>query len=132
MMIFLKRISKFGVSGGVSAISNIVILFILSNFIGLWYLTASVISFIISSLLNFYMQKKWVFGDNNHDHIDVVRQMMYFYIMAIINIIINIALMYAFVDYFGIYYILAQAITLIILASLNFFCYGRFIFKKNE
>lgn len=127
-----KKIYKailFMVAGGTAALSNLVLFYIFLNWFHIWYLIASIASFILSVIVGFYMQKYLTFKDANKS--ETLRQAGIFFLVSVINLGINILLMLLFVEVFKIDKILSKVFTLAILACWNFFVYEKFVFNKK-
>lgn len=124
----LIKFIRFAVAGGLSALINIALLYVLVQWLDMWYLAASVVSFIISVGIHFIVQKVWVFA--HHEHGTVSVQFITFVSLALINLAINAPLMYICVSVAGINYLVSQVVVRIVLACLNYVAYERLIFKK--
>jgi putative flippase GtrA len=127
-----KKIYKailFMVAGGTAALSNLVLFYIFLNWFHIWYLIASIASFILSVIVGFYMQKYLTFKDANKS--ETLRQAGIFFLVSMINLGINVLLMLLFVEVFKIDKILSKVFTLAILACWNFFVYEKFVFNKK-
>jgi len=125
----LPKIVRYIISGGSAASVNILFLFLLTHFFGLWYLLSSVIAFMIAFMVSFSLQKFWTFEDASTDAIHK-QAGIYFFIITI-NLLLNTLLMYFFVDFVKIQYILSQIITGGLIACVSFFAYKKFVFKNN-
>lgn len=123
------RIIRFLISGGSAATVDIAVLWILEEKFDMWYLTASVLAFLVAFLVSFFLQKFWTFRDANKEGMH--RQMVVYFTVSVINLCLNTLLMYVFVDWFGIWYILSQVIVSLMIACMSFFIYRR-IFSRNE
>lgn len=117
------------VAGGTAALSNLVLFYIFLNWFHIWYLIASIASFILSVIVGFYMQKYLTFKDANKS--ETLRQAGIFFLVSMINLGINVLLMLLFVEVFKIDKILSKVFTLAILACWNFFVYEKFVFNKK-
>lgn len=127
-----KKILKailFMVAGGTAALSNLIIFYIFLNWLNVWYLLSSIISFTLSVFVGFYMQKHLTFKDA--DKKETLRQASIFFLVSIINLGINILLMILFVEVFKIDKMLSKVLTLAILACWNYFVYEKFVFNKR-
>jgi len=124
-----RRILKFIISGGITAVVGLSLLYALTDLLGLWYLFSAVLAFIGSFFCSFFLQKLWTFGDKSQGR--VYRQMSLYMLVALMNLVFNTALMYLFVDIFGIWYVLAQAIIDVVLAIGSFLIYGSVIFNQK-
>ena len=122
------KIIRFLFSGAVGAGTNLLILFVLTHYLGLYYVVSVIISFIIATTVSFIMQKYWTFQDNSKEVIH--NQALIFTIVSGINLIINTAIVYSFVEFAHFHYLIGQIFASIIVAFESFFIYKIFIFKK--
>jgi len=120
------RAIRYLVGGSISTLIPIITLFILKEYVGLYYLTSSTIACSVGILTSFTIQKFWVFGDKRKEIVG--RQFVVFLIFALINISINGAMMFLLVEKIGLWYMLSQLITVAIIAMWNFFLYRYLIF----
>lgn len=127
--IFYKKIIKFIAVGCIVAVCNVLLLYYFVNVGHLHYLLASSFSFFVALVLNFFLQKYWAFKGSHEGR--AINQFLLFSALVTLNFFLNLLFMFLFVEKFGIQYLLAQIFTTIILATLNFFVYQRFIFDKN-
>jgi putative flippase GtrA len=116
-------------SGGLGAVTQLGGLFILKEFFHLWYLLASLLSYIFAVFVGFTLQKFWTFkGTQGHTH----KQAMGYVGLFVINLGINTLMMYVFVDKLNIWYLGAQVIASGLIAIESFFVYRHIIFKHHE
>ena len=124
-----RRAVKYIVSGGTAALVNITLLYFFTDTLGIWYLISAVLSFIVAFVVSFCFQKFWTFGDHS---IDLMHsQAAVYLIVALVNLGINTALIYGFVEFVGIHYLIAQIMAGLIIACESFFVYKRFIFHSR-
>jgi dolichol-phosphate mannosyltransferase len=124
-----KRVIRYLVSGCVATATNIVFLYVFTEFFEVWYLVSAVIALILAFFVSFFLQKYWSFGDNSTDIIH--KQMSIYLIVALVNAGINTVLMYILVDYIQLNYLLAQLIVSGLISVQSYVVYGRFIFKNR-
>lgn len=129
MRIKIKKVLLFIMSGGTAAATSLLLFYVFTNLLHIWYLIASTLSFILSVFVGFYLQKFVTFQDVSAGQSR--KQMALFFMVSMINLGINIILMAIFVSGFAIYPMLAKVLTLGILACWNFFVYEKFVFKKD-
>ena len=120
------KILKFIVAGGTSALSSFVLYYIFLEIFHLWYLTSSIIAFILSIFIGFILQKYLTFRDSTNSNIK--KQLLIFFLISFGNLFINIVLMLFFVEVLSIDKLFAKVLSLGILACWNFFIYQKFIF----
>ncbi len=119
---------KFVVSGTVAAIVDLGVLYVFTDFFGVWYLVSAIMAFIFAFFTSFFLQKYWTFEDGGNKA--VKKQMVIYFVVAICNLALNTLLMYVFVDIIGVHYIFSQIIVALLIACASFFVYRNFIFKK--
>ena len=115
------KVIRFIIAGGSAFSVNIFFLYIFTEFFGLWYIFSATIAFMLSFLVGFSLNKFWTFAESSADFIH--SQMFIYLSVNLINLAINNALLYFMVESFAIWYILAQALTSILIAFESFFVY---------
>jgi putative flippase GtrA len=93
------------------------IYFVLTRFTGIYYIYASILAFIVAVTWSFYINKKWTFRNNSANHKE---QYIKFFISNIIAFVINISLLSLFVEIFNINDLIAQLMSSLICAFINF------------
>lgn len=124
------QIGRFIVVGVSVVIFNLFLLYILTEIIGLWYLISSVFAYILAVILNFILQKFWVFLDRTSGYVG--KQFLAYAIVSIGYLFLNTVFMYLLVDRLEFAYLFSQALITLVLASLNYLINKRFIFKTNS
>ncbi len=114
-------------AGGIAALSDLILLSVLVEIFHAGYWFSVNTSFVLAILINFGLQKYWVFGVR--DMPGTHGQFLRFFLMAIFNLAANSALMYLFVDVLSWWYLVAQALAIALLAALNFAVYRNYVFK---
>lgn len=121
---------KYVFSGGMAATVNLFFLYFLTDIIGIWYLTSSVIAFILSFFTSFFLQKFWTFRDGSLKHIK--KQFFIYIIMGAANFFSGPALLFVFVEFFHIWYLFGQIFVMGGLAILNYLINKFITFKKDS
>lgn len=121
------RIFRYIVSGGTAGVTDIVFLYIFTEYIGLWYVLSAVLAYVIAFVVSFTLQKYWTFRSYSNEK--VVSQGVAYFIVGLINLGLNTLLIYVFTDCIYIHYIISQIITSALIAVLSFFVYKKVIFR---
>lgn len=121
------RVTRFILAGGAAALVNLFLLYLLVDYLGVQYLWSAGIAFGLAIVVSFLLQKYWTFGDNLADKVPA--QLVAYVLIGIFNLVLNVALMYFFVEYVGVWYLLSQVFSGAVIATQSFFVYQRFIFK---
>lgn len=127
--ILIHRIFRYLISGGTAAFVNTGLLYLFTDIFGLYYLLSGVISFSIAVIVSFILQKRWTFEDQTTH--TTRKKFVIFVVIAVINLIANTFLLYAFTDWFGLYHIYSQILASGIVAIWSFFIY-KIVFKLES
>lgn len=125
----IKQIIKFGIIGAIAFLIDYSLLYICTEFFGIYYLTSSIISFTISVIFNYIASVKWVFEVDNEQN--KTYQFILFIIMSIIGLIINQVIMWLTVEKLMIYYMISKLIATFIVMVWNFVTRKIFLEKKS-
>lgn len=123
-----NQIIRYFFAGCVATGSNLAILFVCVHYLELWYLTSAIISFSLAVIISYLLQKFFVFKNYGTDGIPT--QFLNFLIYNIVMLGVNTLFMYFFVDIVRVWYLLAQALTAIIIACMNYVYFNKIVFKK--
>lgn len=125
--LFAKHAFKYYLVGASGIFVNLGILFVLTEFVGLWYLLSSTIAIYISITSNFLLNRTWTFSDT------VIKQrgfLMYgkFIGVSLVGMGIQLGFNYVFVEKLFVYYLLAALMSIMIASSVNFVLNRRLTF----
>jgi putative flippase GtrA len=125
-----KQVFRFLVAGGVSAILGMSSIYIFTEWFHLWYLISSILSFLITFLSAFSLQKFWTF---QNEHLELIpRQASLSLLLAGINFLINSSCMYLMVERIHLHYFVAQLLVYGFFAVFDFVFYKFVIFRDKE
>ncbi|MDU4659426.1 MAG: GtrA family protein, partial [Clostridium butyricum] len=92
----INQIIKFGIVGVLAFLIDYVLLFVLVEYLGMYYLISSAISFTVSVVFNYICSMKFVF--TRRDDISKKKEFIVFLILSIVGLLINQAMMWIMVD----------------------------------
>lgn len=126
--LFLRHqaVIKFLASGLTVLLFNLAVLFFLTDIFHIWYLLSSIIAYSLAVILNFFLQKFWVFENGGNKMAG--SQFIVYVFVAVSNSAVNAIFLYLLVEYAGIHYIFSQAAITLLLAVINYFISRNFIF----
>ncbi len=124
----LFKIFRFIISGGTAAVADLLLLFILTKWFGLWYLLSSIVAYIGAFFVGFILQKYWTF-DNKSKEV-IYRQAARYFSVTIFNLLLNTLLMSLAVDYLEQNYLISQFVINGLIAFESYFLY-KIIFSKD-
>ena len=126
----LNVVVRYVIAGGITALSNILVLYILTDYLGLWYLVSSFAAICTAWVVSFLLQKFWAFQNYGLDRVHI--QLYLHTILALSNIVLNTVLLYVFVEWIHLWYIAAQIIASGLLACMNYIVYRHYIFPRQN
>jgi len=124
-MKLVKQIIYAMIASFLSFLINISILFILTEYIGVYYVVSALISNSLAAIFGFTYNKNVTF---QHKGKYLIKSLQFFFINSC-AIAINILLLYSFTE-LGMYYLVSQIIASIITFSIGFLFLKHWIFKK--
>ncbi|MFH1311011.1 MAG: glycosyltransferase family 2 protein [Nanoarchaeota archaeon] len=124
----IKEFFKFAFIGGIGTLFNIVILYLLTEKVGIYYMFSAVISFIIAMTSNFILNKIWTFKENIK--LNVGKKYVQFGLVSISALLVNLFFLYIFTEVLGIYYIISQILAIGMALIINFFGNKIWTFSK--
>ncbi|WP_316798257.1 GtrA family protein [Pedobacter frigidisoli] len=98
------------------------------NFLGLWYVLASVLGTVSGGVVNFYVNRKWVFESQT---LNMKRQIARYILVWVGNLVIVTAGVYLLTHFFNLNYVLSKIIISVITGlSYNYIMQRQFIFTS--
>ncbi|HEY4511363.1 MAG TPA: GtrA family protein [Candidatus Paceibacterota bacterium] len=122
-----RRKIKYVIAGGTAAVVDVGFLYVFTDVLDIWYITSAIIAFVFAFCISFTLQKFWTFRDDRTTDMHI--QVGKYFLVALVNLALNTALMYVLVDRFGIWYILSQIIIGLSIAVGSYFVYKKIIFR---
>ena len=124
------QLLRYLISGGTTALTALVFLYIFTQFFHVWYFFSLFLAFTVAIVVSFSLQKFWTFGDRETAGVHI--QASSYLFLALANLGVNAVLLYALVQFAGLWYIFAQILIDALLAISSFLIYKFLIFRKRE
>ena len=109
-----KKRLKYGAVSLVGEIVDILVLFILTNFVGFYYILSAIISYLSAIFINFNLNKKFTFKFKNKCFRDYVVSLVKYLLISLGGMIINISLLAFIVELFNLNYLISKIIVNIV------------------
>ena len=109
---------RFSILGGIGVSVGYLILYTLTE-LKVWYLLSSIVAYILNVLVSFLIHKFRTFKKGKDTEV-TIKQVVLYFIVAILFFGTNTGLLYVLVEYFYIHYLIAQIILTIILSVPNY------------
>jgi putative flippase GtrA len=113
--------------GGAAFIVDLTSLFILTNFLGIYYLISAAIAFILGLFVNYFLSVNWVFNRRTLEN-----RTFEFGIFAFIGIVglgLNEVFIWFFTQDLQIYYLFSKILAAVIILFWNFFARKFILFR---
>ena len=115
----LKQFLKFCIVGVSSAVVSFVILFIFTQWVGVWYLYSSIIAYILSAIFNFITNKLWTFRNKERGRA-VINQAIKFSLVISVGLTANTSIIYALTEIQGFDYRISWVFATGVVAVWNY------------
>lgn len=125
-----KEFIKFAIVGVVNTAINLSVLYVLTEFFGLWYILSSLLAFLVAVTNSFIMNTLWTFKSNIKHK--TATKYTKFFIVSAITALFNIFFLYVFTEFFGLWYMLSQLIAIALTLMMNFIGNKFWTYKENE
>src|SRR3990167_4740203 len=126
----LLQILRFLISGGTATAVNFSLLYALTEFAHIWYLTSFIIAFCAGLAVSFTLQKFWTFVDMNTDRMRA--QIGLYFSVQMGNLGFNTVALFLLVEYAHLWYMAAQFMIAVVIACINFVLFKFVVFKQQE
>lgn len=121
---FIRYVSVGGVVYTISLVS----LYAYTEVAGIYYLLSSVFAFLTAFVASFFLQRAWTFQKTTSERISY--HALQYLSLQLVNLCANTTLMYVFVEYFNLWYLMAQAIISLGLAGFTYVVAKWYIFTE--
>ena len=111
-----REFFRFAVAGGSCFIIELAVLYSLTEFAGINYLTSAFWAFIVSVIVNYIMCAYWVFAAKKRS----LAKTIVFAATSVAGLGINQLCMWTFVEFVGLHYMLAKVVAACIVTIWNF------------
>ena len=127
LSLFARHAVKYYSVGASGVLVNLGLLFLLTEFLSLWYFVSYAIAISVSITSNFTLNKIWTFKDYI-DSKNTIVMYLKFVSVSLLGMGIQLGTAYLFVEIFSIYYMLAALIAISIAGGINFVINRRWTF----
>ena len=130
MVNLIKQIIKFGFVGAICFVLDYLLMIFFKEVLGLHYLIATCLSFMISTIANYLLSLRFVF--KSRTEMNKGLEFVIYAVLSAIGLGLTELLMWVTVDKLGIYYMVAKIIVTAIVMVYNFITRKLFLEKKNK
>jgi dolichol-phosphate mannosyltransferase len=131
-ILFLSKAGRFFTVGASGLIVNYAASFLLSTIIpNIWYIYTTLFGILISITSNFLLNKIWTFDDKDFSPRHFVRQYSLFMALCSLGAVIQLSLVYIFVEYYHIQYAVSLIMAVIVASLSNFLLNKKITFGEK-
>jgi dolichol-phosphate mannosyltransferase len=131
-ILFLSKAGRFFTVGASGVVVNYAASFLLSNIIpNIWYIYATLFGIIISITTNFLLNKIWTFEDRDFSPKHFLRQYSLFMALCTLGAVIQLSLVFVFVEYSHIQYAVSLIMAVSIASLSNFLLNKKITFGEK-
>lgn len=123
----VTQFAKFGIVGVSNTLLFSAIYTVLVKGFGVWYIAASAIGFAIGAVNGFLWNRSWTFKGHVGDALTPVR----WFVVQGCGLLVNLGLVFLFVDGAGLDTLVGQALTIVIVTVLTFFANRTWTFRMD-
>jgi dolichol-phosphate mannosyltransferase len=131
-ILFLSKAGRFFTVGASGLIVNYTASFLLATIIpSIWYIHSTLFGIILSITSNFLLNKIWTFEDRDFSPKHFFRQYSLFMALCTLGAVIQLSLVYLFVEYSHIQYAVSLIVTVAIASLSNFLLNKKITFGEK-
>ena len=123
---------QFIIYGMVALIPTVVdfsLLYLLTEFAGLYYLFSLVIAFVIALFFSYFFQKKFTFKNGSQRY---APQFSFFCLISLVGLLINAGIVFGVVEFFGLWYMFGKVVATGVSYIWNFSAHKYITFSKFQ
>ena len=113
------RFGRFGVVGATGLVVNMILLAVLTDVAGLYYVAGAILATQGSTLWNFVLTELWVFSDRDHARSGLRRMAMYFSVNNA-ALLLRVPMLFALTTGLGVNYLVSNLVSLLGITLLRF------------
>lgn len=115
----LLQFFRYGFVGAAATIADWGALFILTEYIGIYYLISGVSAFLLGLSVNFFLSKKFVFSNEKNEHSPSTEFAVYG-IIGVIGLLMTMGIMFVLTEKLCFNYMMSKIISTVIVFVWNF------------
>lgn len=115
----INQLVKFGLVGIVATMIDFLVLTVLTELMGIYYLLSAAIAFVVATIVNYGASMKFVF-DSRYSKGQKHQELTIFVVLSLIGLGLNQVFMWFFVEITVIHYMIAKILATILVMAWNF------------
>lgn len=120
-----RRLPRFVMVGGVCFVTNLLVLYVGTDMLGLHYLLSMLFSILVANTLGWFLNRRWTFSASG---LQWWTEYGRYIGVGLSSTLVSLLLMVLAVTVIGIHYLLASALVAVLMLLVNFWAHGRWSF----
>ncbi|MCK4454766.1 MAG: glycosyltransferase family 2 protein [Thermoplasmata archaeon] len=121
----------FSTVGALGVLVNMAVLLMSVEVLDLWYMIGALLAFLVAATHNYILNRYWTFGGGASRPGLRVGQYGGFLAISVVGLGINLSVLYALVEWAGLWYVMAQLFAILVALSNNFLWSKFLIFRED-
>lgn len=118
---------KFGIVGGSGAVLKLVLMYLLTDILGIYYIISYLMSFSVVVAHNYVWNSRWTFKQSG-----MPLGLAKYAAVSAFTVTINTGVIYLLTDALGLWYMFSTAIAILIAFSINYFLSRRWVWLQQS
>jgi dolichol-phosphate mannosyltransferase len=115
------KMIQYAIVGGSMLILNVVILYVLTNLLGIYYIISAILSCLLLTGLSFSLNEKWTFNSiTYHAHEKLWHRFASYYLVSLSGMSLNIIILFLLTDFGKVFYLYSSIIASLLVFFWNF------------
>ena len=127
----LHKAFKFALVGATGAVLNLGILYALTNYIHIWYMTSALVAVETAILWCFYLNTKITFDYRFIKRSDIAMTIFKYHLSSFAGLIINITALFVLTEFLNIYYLLSEFFAIIFAFGINYILSAKYVWYEK-
>ncbi|MCP9610545.1 GtrA family protein [Coprobacter tertius] len=127
---FWPQLGRYTIVGGISFGVDVGLLYILTDFLHLFYILSATISFIVGLWINYYLSSLWVFEDSKFTNKKI--EFLLYALIGFIGLGFNNLFLWVFTHFLHIYYLWSKVLAAILVYMWNFLARKYFLYDNKS
>jgi dolichol-phosphate mannosyltransferase len=121
---------KFALVGLLGTLINLAVLYSLTEMLGVYYIISAVAAFTVAATSNFFLNKVFTFGERLRHR--AAGKYVRFLAVSVLGLSVNLAFLFLLTEFFRVYYLLSQVISIALALAVNFLGNKKWTFKPGQ
>ena len=127
-----QRYIKFALVGGTGYLVNLVILYCLTEYTGLWYIGSAIIGIVVANTSNYFINHNWAFRNEKRNNKNLVTGWIKYMVTVGISSLIYLGLLALLTEIFGIWYIASSVMAVFVSSVISFLAVRKIVWGKAK